>query len=378
MEKQGQITKDEEEVAETLYALASMFSDTNKANQPGSDDEPPETKSSAIPEAGSSMNAVEDSGIPTLREESTKISSKVTLEASSKQPSPPSGSVVESDFGVGPRPRASTFDTTPSGEHAIDLEKTPARFASTNIACQPPVIENSITTEKYTRVAVESKKTWKRSSAHVYISRLIKVLQISEGKELSLEKPTQLTTSVDAHQMTGINGRNGGLSFNGIDPAAEKDSSAEIQNDILLHKGPIQDQPLVQLPQYLSSTANSSFPARTGRQLDLQQQKWAAQLSTQYNNGGVGSPNLPDWKNGKMDSPSSMLNYTQAIFPHLLSSKYQQFSPQQQQLMSINSSLHHPNIKLHHHQFPLGFERNGAAFYSENIPQLQLPCDQHL
>ncbi|KAK6131274.1 hypothetical protein DH2020_034984 [Rehmannia glutinosa] len=353
MEKQGQITKDEEEVAETLYALASMFSDTNKANQPGSDDEPHETKSSAIPEAGSSMNAVEDSGIPTLREESTKISSKVTLEASSKQPSPPSGSVVESDFGVGPRPRASTFDTTPSGEHAIDLEK-------------------------YTRVAVESKKTWKRSSAHVYISRLIKVLQISEGKELSLEKPTQLTTSVDAHQMTGINGRNGGLSFNGIDPAAEKDSSAEIQNDILLHKGPIQDQPLVQLPQYLSNTANSSFPARTGRQLDLQQQKWAAQLSTQYNNGGVGSPNLPDWKNGKMDSPSSMLNYTQAIFPHLLGSKYQQFSPQQQQLMSINSSLHHPNIKLHHHQFPLGFERNGAAFYSENIPQLQLPCDQHL
>ncbi|KAI3464840.1 hypothetical protein Pfo_021503 [Paulownia fortunei] len=509
--KQGDITKDEEEVAETLYALASMFSDTYKANQPGLDDEPPETKSSAILEAGSSMNAVQDTGILTLREESRKISSKVTLEAASGHPS---ASGVQSNLSLGPRPRVSTLDITPSGEQAIDLEQVtasgiqygknyypmddkhnglflspslsatgapssetqgsclrlPAWFESTNYASQPRVIENSVTSEKYTQVAVESKKSWKRSSAHVYISRLIKVLQISERKEGLLEKPTQVTACggaelqphVSTHnQMTGVNGRNGGVSFNGIAPAAAEKDSAEIQNDIRLHKRPIQDQQLasetsascstkqgydflslgtgvcgldasegvnsegcsheapkqfhvsymqsenhsamlfslaqngyssifhghisalaaqqVQPPQYLSSTG---FTTPTGRQLELQQQKWAAQLPTQYNAGGVGgAPHLPDWKNGGRDSPS-MLNYAHALFPHLhaaLGSKYQQFSPPQQQLMAINSSLPLSNVKRHHyHHLPLGFERNGAAFYPENMQQLQLPCNQHL
>lgn len=58
-QKQGRITKDEEEVAETLYALAGMFSDANRANQSGSNDEPPEPKSSATQEAGRLMNAIE-------------------------------------------------------------------------------------------------------------------------------------------------------------------------------------------------------------------------------------------------------------------------------------------------------------------------------
>ncbi|CAA0841175.1 Unknown protein [Striga hermonthica] len=60
---------------------------------------------------------------------------------------------------------------------------------STNATSQPPVIENSITTEKCTpQIAVQSDKSWKRSSTHVYISRLIKVLQMPKNKEGSSKK----------------------------------------------------------------------------------------------------------------------------------------------------------------------------------------------
>ena len=36
---------------------------------------------------------------------------------------------------------------------------------------------------QHTRVAAESNKSWKRCSSHVYITRLIRVLQISDRKE---------------------------------------------------------------------------------------------------------------------------------------------------------------------------------------------------
>lgn len=58
LQKQGHITKDEEEVAEALYALAGMFSDTNKSS-PELDDDQPKAKSPAVLEAGSSMNSVQ-------------------------------------------------------------------------------------------------------------------------------------------------------------------------------------------------------------------------------------------------------------------------------------------------------------------------------
>ncbi|XP_011083549.1 uncharacterized protein LOC105166037 isoform X2 [Sesamum indicum] len=522
--KQGHITKDEEEVAETLYALAGMFSDAKKDNMPELQDEPPEIKSPAIPEGGSS-SAVADTGIQALQEESHKISSKVTLEAAShspdvidstsqvlrfqfsgdaqqhqlpsnKQPVIASSSGVQSDLSLDRRPMVSTLDMNPSGERAIAPDQVTASqngkhcypmddknngalssgtqgsririsawFENTNDASQLCVTENSITAEKCTQAAAGSKRTWKRCSVHVHISRLIKVLQVSERKEGLLEKPTRLTTCggaelrppVSTHnQMTGMNS---GMPFNGATCSTAEKDSAEIQNDILLHKRPLQNQPLasetssakqgynflslgtgvggldasdcmnraghgheapkqfhvsymqpqnhlpmlfslsqngyssstfhghnsalagqqVQLPQYLSSTVNSSFAGGTGQQQESQQQKWA----TQYNSGKVGSPHLPDWKNVGRDS-SSMLNYAHALFPHLhaaLGSKYQQLSPQQQQqLMAINSSsLPLSSVKRQHNlHIPLGFERNRTAIYPENIPQLQLPCNQNL
>ncbi|KAK4429373.1 hypothetical protein Salat_1237700 [Sesamum alatum] len=521
--KQVHITKDEEEVAETLYALAGMFSDAERDNKPELHDEPPEIKSSAIPEAGSYSSAVADTGNQMLQEESQRISSKVTLQDASHspdvmdsqvakfqssgdaeqpqlpfnmQPATASTSGVPSDLSLDRRPMVSTLDMNPTFERAIAPEQAaasqngkhyyptddennaalrsetqgsgiriPAWFENTNHASQPCATENGITAERHTQAAVGSKRTWKRCSAHVCISRLIKVLQVSETKEGLLEKPTRLTTCDGAelrppasihNQMTGMNS---GVSFNGATCSTAEKDSAEIQNDILLHKSPLQNQPpasetssakqgynflslgtrvggldasdcmnraghgheapkqfhasymqpqnhspmlfslsqngyssptfhghnsalaaqQVQLPQYLSSTVNSNFAGRTGQQLESQQHKWA----TQYNTGRVSSPHLPDWKNGGRDS-SSMLNYAHALFPHLhaaLGSKYQQLSPQQQQqLMAINSSsLPISSVKRQHNlHIPLGFERNGTAIYPENIPQLQLPCNQNL
>lgn len=54
-QKKGHITKDEKEVAETLFALAGMFSDTNKADQQKIGDEKPDIKPSGRVEEGISM-----------------------------------------------------------------------------------------------------------------------------------------------------------------------------------------------------------------------------------------------------------------------------------------------------------------------------------
>lgn len=535
--KQGQhITKDEEEVAETLYALAGFFSDANKADQQEFDDEKPEIKSSATLEEGRSINAARDT-CPMLQEETRKMSSKVTLKAvfpssnlvnstakeinsqtleapqpeffSSKQAVTPNAYGGQSELSPcsSSRPLVSILSMNKNGEQEIHLDQVTASgsqygkncssigeqykdlllspnatratssethkscpsgrihslFESTNFSSQPRAIENKITTEKETR-APESNMSWKRCSAHVYISRLIKVLQISDRKEELPVQPTQSTTcggaerqpSVSIHnQMPRINGRNGDAYFSAIDLFSAKKDLSDIQNNILLDKRPIQDQQMasetstlgsakqgydflslgtglcgldtgksakgagsfreppqqfhmpylqsqnhssmfcslpqngysssfhshnsalaaqqVQLPQYHSSTVN--FTGRTGQQMESQQQKWAAELQAQYNMGGGGVPRMPEWKNG-VDS-ASMLNYAHSLFPHLhdaLGSKYQQLSPSQQQVMAINSNI----SRLHHNHLPLRFERNGTVFRSENMAQLQLPCNQHL
>lgn len=58
-QKKGHITKDEKEVAETLFALAGMFSDTNKADQQKIDDEKPEITSSGTVEEGISIDSAQ-------------------------------------------------------------------------------------------------------------------------------------------------------------------------------------------------------------------------------------------------------------------------------------------------------------------------------
>lgn len=93
---------------------------------------------------------------------------------------------------------------------------------------------------QHTGVAAESNKSWKRCSSHVYISRLIKVLQISDRKEGWAIQPTSFQNA--DNQILRTNGRNCNTYFSAIDlEAAEKDSS-ETRKGILLHKRPTQDQ----------------------------------------------------------------------------------------------------------------------------------------
>ncbi|KAL3640975.1 hypothetical protein CASFOL_015943 [Castilleja foliolosa] len=235
--KKVHISKDEEEVAETLFAFASIFSEST------------DMKSSAILATGSSMNAVVDIGMPAVRKESTKTSSVVILESTCHSPNllDSKAQFVESQSSSGANKKdLIALEQVPASEAQYDnnyknnglfqsqtgskssetqrsCHRLPSWLENTNFASQPCVNDINISTEKVL-VAVQSNKSWKRSSAHIYISRLIKVLQISEkNDEGSPQKPTQLTTVIDD--------RNRGVkSFNGIMDSAVDKGLCEIQD----------------------------------------------------------------------------------------------------------------------------------------------------
>lgn len=101
----------------------------------------------------------------------------------------------------------------------------------------------------------KKKNEWKRCSAHVYISRLIKVFQITEGKDWLPIQPTtpdQLTTNEGSKQeqeallaANNIIHEKMNSSLNGVE--ADR-SSNEVRNAILLHKRLLQDQNQKQVP----------------------------------------------------------------------------------------------------------------------------------
>ncbi|PIN00521.1 hypothetical protein CDL12_26977 [Handroanthus impetiginosus] len=92
-----------------------------------------------------------------------------------------------------------------------------------------------------------------------------------------------------------------------------------------------------------------------------------------YSSAGFAGPHLQDWQNGGRDA--------QALFPHLhsvLGSKYQRSSPQQQQLMPVNSSFLLPRVERHNRHLNPAYERNSTTLQSDNILQLQLLCHKNL
>lgn len=102
----------------------------------------------------------------------------------------------------------------------------------------------------------KKKNEWKRCSAHVYISRLIKVFQIKEEKDSLPVQPTttpdQLTTNEGSMQeqeallaVNNIIHEKINSSLNGVE--ADR-SSNEVRNAILLHKRLLQDQNQKQVP----------------------------------------------------------------------------------------------------------------------------------
>ncbi|XP_042035839.1 uncharacterized protein LOC121782171 [Salvia splendens] len=461
--KKRHITKDEEEVAETLYALAGMFTNANEADQQKVDDEKPEIKSSTT---------LEEDTCRTLQDETRKISSEVTLGAvcpsisnvvnlteevisqtlearqpepffSCKQAATPNAYGGKSDSCPSStlRPLVSVHGINQSHEEEIHLDRVTASglqygknkykdlfpspnlsamqaassethrlFEGTTFTSQPHVVESKISSEKHTRVATESNNSRKRCSAHVYISRLIKVLQISDRKEGLPVKPAQPTNFRGSDNQMG---RNGDTYFSAIDIDAAEKGSSENQNGFLLNKRPIQDEQMAsetsakqgydilslgmgirgldtsesangagcfleppkqyympytqsrnQSPMLYSLPRNgySSSPHSHNSALQAQQlsqyhtSSFTDRTGQYYNNtGGGGALRLPDWRNG------AVLN---SLFPHLhaaLGSKFQQLPPSQQQVMAINASL------PLHHNLPLGFGRNGAVFQPENM-----------
>ncbi|KAL3840222.1 hypothetical protein ACJIZ3_024813 [Penstemon smallii] len=424
--KQGHITNDEKEVAETLYALSNMFSDAKETNNKLElNGEPSETKSLTIQETESTTTATEDTAIPTLNKLVDSTAQELPF---SKQLDIPSASGVQSDISLGSRTKMSTFDMNPSDKQTNDLErvaapgnrygrhyyptengnnglyqshslsafgnlgsktqpscqksstdKLPSWLENANRTRQHRVTENIVATDKCPKVVGESKNSWKRCSAHVYISRLINVLKISETKEGRLsEKPTQsmcgnLNSAADSgeiqnaillHKRLLQNQRQGSeflsLSAGGCNLDANRaGQSYEALNKF--HNSYLQSQnhssvpfslpqnfpgctsaaaaaPQVQRSPYLSSVVDSRVMMR---QLESQHQNRNYQVQTEYNARGL------EWQNGGRD-PSLLLNYAQGYFPHLhseISSKYQQFSPSQLQFMAINSSMPLANSK---------------------------------
>lgn len=125
-----------------------------------------------------------------------------------------------------------------------------------------------VTGKQESRPPTDAKKSWKKCSAHVYICRLIKGLQIAEEKE-SLQ-PTQLTTleglkqgASEANKLHLLikNGSSVVVPANGISSSAMDRSLNEVNNAILLHKRLLEDQQ--------ASTSTSAQSYSTQKQVSL-------------------------------------------------------------------------------------------------------------
>uniref|UniRef100_A0A5B6ZW64 Uncharacterized protein n=1 Tax=Davidia involucrata TaxID=16924 RepID=A0A5B6ZW64_DAVIN len=357
----GPITKDEEEVVETLYALVVMFPNNDKTNKTNLDGELSEAKSSALPEGESFMPAFEDSEVPKKEEDSNTICPSTTTEASNplsdseglaqatvemkslnelSQPVLPNcdqlhieldnsipqvnlptmSLLSESEptneklscnsvsFDVPSVPNLGTgskqpkHEETPAcerkpdialesaaavcsqhelqhytineskksglalwpglsliGSHGAGTQGTPLQLSAAKIpawlgnacATRPSSVENVVLTERDSRVPIDRKKSWKRCSAHVFISNLIKVLQIGERKDKLPMQPIQLTSSEGSKQgvlsaandLNGVrNGLNNVASANSIVGSVAEKNPNEVRNAILSHKRLLQDQ----------------------------------------------------------------------------------------------------------------------------------------
>lgn len=478
--KQGHITKDEKEVAETLYFLANMFCDAIKTDEPGLDVHPSETNSSTVIETGSTVTAAQDAGKIAARETLEAICQTSNLDDSkskiaqlksfdypqlsklpvSKQYPILFASGDRSDLVTSSRTNMSAITTVPSDwgitvEHVAapgiqncprvdknndlllrrpslsstvtqgtetlescprsSINKFPAWFETTNHVIQHCTAEESFTKNKHHLVKAEPMRLWKRCSAHIYICHLIKVMQVSDGKE-GLPGTTfepGLHINID-YQKNGIDYASGALSS----------TVSSIQDTILLHKSLFQDQqqaskvpascsPLKQGPDFLSLAGHSDEVLKQFHSSNMQSQNNLAMLSSQpqicYSAfhdrsaavateqippfhssrvaalfaaqsppAGVPTSYLPKSKNGERDS-SFFVNCAQArpLFPRLHSSpglNYQQFPQQQFNKIYPPPSL--SNVKGHGLRLPSGFDRNRATCYPDNMSQLQIFWNQ--
>ncbi|XP_075495443.1 uncharacterized protein LOC142532828 isoform X2 [Primulina tabacum] len=483
--KQGHVSKDEKEVAETLYLLADMFYDAIKNDEQGLDVHPTETNSLTLLEMDSTMTAAQDAG---------KIAGRVTLEAicqtskledstskiaqlksfddpqlsklpiSKQYPIPfvsgdgsdlvtgssrtkmPALITVPSDWGITVEQaaapgiqnclrenknndlliwRPSLSSTGTQGTETLEscprssADKLPAWFETTNHIIQHRTPKEKFTKNKHHLVEVEPMRLRKRCSAHVYISYLIKVMQVLDRKEGLPETRFEPGPHISIdYQKNGIDYTSGDLSS----------SVSSIRDTILLHKSVFQDQlqiskipvscsPLMQDSDFLSFAGHSEEALKQFRSSFMQSQNNLAMLLSHPKNcystfhdrsssvatqqllpfhssrlgdrvaalfpdqshpAGFPTSYLPDWKNGERDS-SFFVNCSQAqsLFPHLHSTpglKYHQFPQQRFNTIHPRPSL--SNVKGHSLRLSSGFDRNRATCNPGNMSQLQIFCNQ--
>ncbi|KAL3505395.1 hypothetical protein ACH5RR_035236 [Cinchona calisaya] len=155
----------------------------------------------------------------------------------------------------------------------------PAWFANTSCSEQSPKLSSSVTSKKDAQVAINLKNSWKRCSAHVYISRFIKAFQNAERKSLSMMQSIELTTNKAPKQGANItavdltrerNGLTGVVSSDSFIGSAPEKSLTEVRNAILLHKRLVQDQQQASTAYEVYKPQNQnldflSLPAGSGR-----------------------------------------------------------------------------------------------------------------
>ncbi|XP_027091571.2 uncharacterized protein [Coffea arabica] len=354
---QGPVTKDEEEVAEALYALAGVFSNTVKTDKAGSAVQELGINSSNLTKAESLLTPIDDMAVGKVEEEVKAVSygdeapnhssnpehsagesiilhwqngtsqpdilvgKQTTIEVGSDIPEvnlplttfesdkqqtiqKTCDSVVSEDWselsktrsklpnlnkslasvkcpttvlapiaaacgqaevqhtiketrnnGSSLRPDLPSITSCDTQELGIPLQphiaNHPAWFESTSCSAQSPKLSSSVLAKKDAQVSIHSKNPWKRCIAHVYISRFIKVLQITERKNRSImlsselrtnEAPKQVARIPVANLNEGKNGMTGVVSSDSFRRAATEKYATEVRNAVHLHKRLIQDQ----------------------------------------------------------------------------------------------------------------------------------------
>lgn len=244
----GPITKEEEEVVQTLYALAGMFPDNDKANDKTILKEKTSEKKFLV--------------LPVPKDEDCKLIcptiSTSKLEGHPEKMLPNKQLPMELDNSI-PRvnlPMISAFskdDSTIERLSCKSMAKLPAWLVNATCATQPCSSESAGLTEKDYTVLADRKKSWKTCSAHVYISRLIRVLKFAAEKE---ELPIEIKP--DERSKQEVLPATNNLQMV-IDGSAEVKSSNEVRNAILLHKKLLQDQQQACTTSGMYSSHNQSF-----------------------------------------------------------------------------------------------------------------------
>ncbi|KAJ6352107.1 hypothetical protein OIU76_001342 [Salix suchowensis] len=278
-------------------------------------------------------------------------------------------------------------------------------------ATRPNSFQNSI--GKVSKVSTD-KRSLKRSTKHVYISRLIQVLQIPESKDSlplhlnQLKPPDKLRQGafMTINDFNGNgNGLNGATSARAImvdknsnqveistPPSGVHNSHKETFNFLSLSTGgsgleannsfqwgwkvpAAAQQVQIKQPSYLSNLYCGTRASPTGftnlhqKQHQQQQQQnrlWASQLAAaQHRTVGnlTAMTQFPNWQNGRQGSPAQ-ISRAQTVIPtsssqEALAPKHAQIS--QQQLMTI-TTLPHARVRRQDHHLSSVYEETGGGF----------------